>query len=126
MKRVKTKQSQSKTVSVLLEMRKGATLPQRLAIDNAIKVMDKEPARITELVLNSNYVALACVIRTLKFEFGFGEKRLMRFVDSYAALVNEMAGRSNPRLMVDDCKALTGYDAKNIIDKAFEKEGLLI
>lgn len=87
---------------------------------------DEFKEEIARAVMNANYVCMATTVRTLKSEFGFGEKRLKQFSESYMVLVQECADhRSGPRQAVKEAQELTGIDVKKWVDEAFQRFDLV-
>ncbi len=74
----------------------------------------KEPVEIVE---DTNYLNLAIFIRVLNKDFGFGKKRLQTALESYLALMEEVADR---RATVQDqivaTKVLTGIDCREFLN----------
>lgn len=74
----------------------------------------KEPVEIVE---DTNYLNLAIFIRVLNKDFGFGKKRLQTALESYLALMEEIADR---RATVQDqitaTKVLTGIDCREFLN----------
>lgn len=70
-----------------------------------------------EIVEDTNYLNLAIFIRVLKKDFGFGKKRLQTALESYLALMEEIADR---RATVQDqitaTKVLTGIDCREFLN----------
>lgn len=88
------------------------TMPR--AKKKSAKKLQREPF---EIVMLSNYLNMAIVIRTLWTEYGWRDKRIARFVEGYLALMQEVAdGRSTVQREITDCKELTGVDVKALID----------
>lgn len=78
------------------------------------KTKTKDPV---EIVANTNYLNLAIFIQVLKLDFGFGEKRLKRAMESYLALMQEVADkRTTVNGAIRNAKAITGIDSRAFID----------
>ena len=92
-----------------------------MSIPRAKKKKSKKPQREPfEIVMLSNYLNMAIVIRTLWTEYGWRDKRIARFIDGYLALMQEVAdGRATVQSEIADCKALTGVDVKKLIDELY-------
>ena len=90
-------------------------------IPRAKKKKQTKPQRKPfEIVMLSNYLNMAIVVRTLWTEYGWRDKRIARFVEGYLALMQEVAdGRSTVQREIADCKALTGVDVKKLIDELY-------
>lgn len=74
-----------------------------------------------EIVMLSNYLNMAIVVRTLWTEYGWRDKRIAKFIEAYLALMQEVAdGRSTVQREIADCKALTGVDVKALIDALYQ------
>lgn len=75
-----------------------------------------------EIVMLSNYLNMAIVIRTLWTEYGWKDKRIARFLEGYLALMQEVAdGRRKVWQEIEDCKNLTGVDVKKLLDELYVK-----
>lgn len=75
-----------------------------------------------EIVMLSNYLNMAIVIRTLWTEYGWKDRRIARFLEGYLALMQEIAdGRVSVQQGIADCKNLTGVDVKKLLDELYTK-----
>lgn len=75
-----------------------------------------------EIVMLSNYLNMAIVIRTLWTEYGWKDKRIARFLEGYLALMQEVAdGRRKVWQEIEDYKNLTGVDVKKLLDELYTK-----
>lgn len=83
----------------------------------------KKPQREPfEIVMLSNYLNMAIVIRTSWTEYGWKDKRIARFLEGYLALMQEVAdGRRKVWQEIEDCKNLTGVDVKKLLDELYTK-----
>ena len=75
-----------------------------------------------EIVMLSNYLNMAIVVRTLWTEYGWKDRRIARFIEGYLALMQEIAdGRVSVQQGIADCKTLTGVDVKKLLDELYTK-----
>ena len=70
-----------------------------------------------EIVKMTNYVNMAAVVRTLYHVYGWREKRIGDFLESYLVLMQEIFDkRSTVKGFITDTKELTGFDVKELLD----------
>ena len=85
----------------------------------AEELMNKYKEAKFESVKNANYVSFAITVRCLKC-FGFGKKRIERFLEAYLALVEELADkRCTPEGTIQATLELTGIDVKKMMDEVY-------
>ena len=77
----------------------------------------KPAATPYEIVKQTNYVNSAAMVRTLYHVYGWREKRIQDFFDSYIALMQEIFDkRSTVRQFIKDTEELTGFNVKRLLD----------
>lgn len=77
----------------------------------------KTPFQTVQL---TNYLNLAIMIRTLYQVYGWRKKRISDFLESYIALMQEVAdSRSTVPQFVHDTKELTGIDVKKLLNEVY-------
>lgn len=70
-----------------------------------------------QIVKMTNYVNMAAVVRTLYHVYGWRQKRIGDFLESYLVLMQEIFDkRSTVRGFISDTKELTGFDVKKMLD----------
>lgn len=81
------------------------------------KTRQVEKAEANLIVELTNQLNLACMIRVLKYEYGFGKVRLERFLESYLAYLDESYDERNftVQSFVKDTEEMTGYDIKALL-----------
>lgn len=74
-----------------------------------------------EIVKTTNYVTLAALVRVLYGVYGWREKRIAKFLESYLSLMQEIADhRNTPIGLIRDTKKLTNIDVKELLDNVYE------
>lgn len=71
-----------------------------------------------DIVKDANYLNLAVMVRTLYQVYGWRQKRISAFLESYLSLMTEIADqRSTVRGFVRDTIELTGIDVVKLLDE---------
>lgn len=88
------------------------------------KPQTRKPTRTPfEIVRLANYLNLAVIVRTLHQVYGWRDKRIKAFLESYISLMQEVADkRSTVQGFIQDTKSLTEIDVKAILDEVYEGE----
>lgn len=74
-----------------------------------------------EIVKMANYLTIAVIVRVLWMDYGWRDKRLARFLESYLVLMEETADkRSGVNEFIKDTKELTGIDVKKLVDELYK------
>lgn len=83
----------------------------------------KKPIRDPkDVVEKSTHLLLSVCVRTLWTVYGWRKQRIMKFVEAYAALMQEVSdGRRKVWQEIEDCKNLTGVDVKKLLDELYTK-----
>lgn len=73
-----------------------------------------------DIVMKTNYLNMAIMIRNMYTIYGYRTKRLAKLVEAHLALMAEVAdGRITVDQAVKDCKDLTGIDVAKMIDELY-------
>lgn len=74
-----------------------------------------------QIVEQTNYLNLAIFLLTLKTEYGFGKKRLANVLESYLALMQEVADkRCTVKQATRNAKQLSGIDPEAFLKDVME------
>ena len=74
-----------------------------------------------EIVKLTNYLTLAVMVRVLWMDYGWRDKRIARFLESYLVLMEETADkRSGVNEFIRDTKELTGIDVVKLLDDIYK------
>jgi len=85
--------------------------------ENSSKALEREKSKNLKLVKMTNQLNIAVNLRTLKTVFGFGNKRLATFMESYLALMSEVQdSRLTVPEAVEEAKEITGIDIVKMLD----------
>lgn len=84
----------------------------------------KKPIRNPkDVVEKSTHLLLSVCVRTLWTVYGWRKQRIMKFVEAYAVLMQEVSdGRCTIEQELIDCKELTGIDVREIVVNATRRE----
>lgn len=70
----------------------------------------------------ANYLNLAVLVRILYCDYGYRQKRIDKFMESYCALMCEISdGRNTVQGMIKDCLDLTGVNVIDELEKVWEE-----
>lgn len=71
----------------------------------------------------TNYLNLAVIVRTLYMVYGWREKRIRGFLESYVVLMQEISDhRSSVNEFIADTLQLTGIDVMELLEEAITDE----
>ena len=81
------------------------------------KEIHKETKTPYVYVKMTNYLNMAVIIRTLYMVYGWREKRLAKFIESYVSLMEEiMDHRNTVNNFIAETTELTGIDVEDIFN----------
>lgn len=94
---------------------------RKMSISRAKKKRKNKPQlKPFEIVMMSNYLNMAIVVRTMWTVYGWKNRRIAGFIESYLSIMQEVAdGRRTVKDEVDDCLQLTGINVKKLIDELY-------